>query len=297
MTTVKPQKPDKARRSSARVARLRVIATILTAIVGMLVLLYPIVITQLTNMEQQRIARDYSSQVQHQAPSELASDIARAIDYNNTRSYGPILDPWLARISQDNQDYQDYLHQLARYETMGRIAIPRINVDLPIYHGTSEETLMKGVGHLYGSDLPVGGLGTHAVMTAHTGMTHATLFDNLKELSKGDPIYLDVAGQRMKYEVSDSRVVLPNETDSLRPEDGKDQITLITCTPYGINTHRLLVTAQRVPLEDGEADGAFAEGGMNWQWWMWVLIAIVIVAAVCLLCWIYRLRRARQRWV
>ncbi|CAB0584755.1 sortase [Corynebacterium diphtheriae] len=110
------------------------------------------------------------------------------------------------------------------------------------------------MGHLYGSDLPVGGEGTHSVLTAHTGLVNASLFDTLTDVEMDDPIYVSVSGEKMKYQVNDIRVVLPHETDSLRPEADKGQVTLITCTPYGVNSHRLLVTGQRVPYDEEAAD-------------------------------------------
>ncbi|GAB3697904.1 class C sortase [Corynebacterium nasicanis] len=251
---------------------------------GLLALVYPVVATQWNNLRQQEAAAAYARLEQEAEPSALAAALADARAYNQERTPGPILDPWLARITEDNADYQGYLAQLHELETMARLVVPSAGVDLPVYHGTSEEVLDKGVGHLYGSDLPVGGPGSHAVLTAHTGLTTATLFDNLIDARVGDPIYLQISGEKLKYEVHDTRVVLPEETESLAQAAGEDLLTLITCTPYGVNTHRLLVHAHRVPLDDDTA--VFDRSGLTWQWWMWAMLAGAVVILLGLLAWL-----------
>lgn len=134
---------------------------------------------------------------------------------------------------------------------MGYLEIPKILVHLPIYHGTTDEVLAKGVGHLEGSSLPVGGEGTHAVLTGHRGLPSAALFTDLDQLEYGDTFTVSVLGEELTYSVTQIQTVLPEETENLRITDGEDRITLVTCTPYGINTHRLLVTGTR--LEKSQA--------------------------------------------
>lgn len=268
----------------------KLLPTVVLALCAIVALLYPVVVTQLNNWEQMRVADSYTKELDAADQEEITQKLVSAQAYNEFRTMGPILDPWLARISEDNTDYQAYLAELATHEVMARLVVPSADIDLPVYHGTSEEVLQKGVGHLYGSDLPVGGDSTHAVLTAHTGLTNATLFDHLSDVGKGDPIYIGVSGQKMKYEVTDIRVVLPHETSSLRSTPGKDQITLITCTPYGINSHRLLVTAERVPFDE-EAAAAFAPSKLHWFWWMWALMAAALLIAVLLVLWIAKTTR------
>lgn len=135
---------------------------------------------------------------------------------------------------------------------MGQIQVPSVGINLPIYHGTFDDSLQRGTGHLYGSSLPVGGESSHTVITGHTGLQNMTLFDHLDQVKTGDEIYLNVYNRQMKYKVFDIRVVVPSDTERLRRVAGQDLITLVTCTPYGINSHRLLVTGQRVPLEPKE---------------------------------------------
>ena len=133
---------------------------------------------------------------------------------------------------------------------MGYITIPRIGVELPVYHGTSDGVLQVAAGHLEGSSLPVGGAGTHAVISAHRGLPSAKLFTNLDELEAGDTFTITVLDRVLTYEVDRISIVLPTETDLLQPVEGQDYVTLMTCTPYGINTHRLLVRGRRITTPD-----------------------------------------------
>lgn len=258
---------------------------VMFALAGVLLLLYPVIATVINNHNQTGQAQVYAEQISTQVSAEERERaIVDAHAWNAQHQGMPVLDPWLARITDDNPNYKTYLAQLNTTDAMGRVIIPKINSDLPIYHGTTDDVLTKGIGHLYGSSLPVGGEGTHAVITGHTGLPGATLWDNLTELTYGDAFYMDVSGQKMKYTISDIRVVLPEETDSLRPELGKDQVTLITCTPYGINSHRLLLTGQRAPLEAEEE--VFAQTYSPWQWWMTFALALVaLVFAVAVALW------------
>ncbi|WP_084210153.1 class C sortase [Corynebacterium sphenisci] len=277
---------------SRRQAR-TVLAPALLVLLGLLVLLYPVVATQWNNAKQLRAAQEYSRIEQNIDPAKLSAAWESAQRYNAERASGPILDPWLSRVSEDNADYQAYLAELNQQEAMARLVVPAAMVDLPVYHGSTEKVLQRGVGHLYGTDLPVGGPDTHAVLTAHTGLTNATLFDNLKDVHTGDAIYVAVAGQRLKYEVESTEVVLPEETEGLVVQPGRDLITLVTCTPYGINTHRLLVTGHRVPMDPADEAG-FADSGLHWQWWMWAILAAALLILAWLTWWLIRALRGRR---
>ena len=182
---------------------------------------------------------------------------------------------------------------------MARIVIPSIHVSLPIYHGTDSRTLTEGVGHLFGTSLPIGGPSTHAVLTGHTGLSTATMFDNLNQLKKGDVFYVSSLGQTLKYEVNDITVVKPEETDSLRKVPGRDLVTLITCTPYGVNSHRLLVTGERVPMDPtaAAAEEAKALPAPMQTWMKAIIVAVVIILAVVvgILVRLWWTRRRRSR--
>lgn len=268
----------------------RVVVPALIILLGVAVLLYPVVATQWNNYLQQQAAEQYAEEMRNRPPEQRDPEIDKAREYNSKLQGGPILDPWLARISEDNAEYQHYLDQLGNAPAMSQLTIPSIDLRLPIYHGTAEKTLQMGLGHMYGTSLPLGGVGTHTVVTGHTGITDATLFDNLDKVKRGDGLYLNTFGEKLKYEVDEIEVVLPDVTDSLGLYPGEDKLTLITCTPYGINTHRLLVHAHRVPIDDTETE-VFDRRASIMQWWMWALIVLALVIVTWLLWWIMRERR------
>ena len=169
--------------------------------------------------------------------------------------YNEMLKPGVQEaFSQDllqwaSEDYAEQLN-IAGNGIMGYVVIPNIQVNLPIFHGTADGTLAKGVGHLLGSSLPVGGKGTHTVLTGHSGMASQKMFSNLPGMKVGDVFYLDILGQRLAYEVQEINTVLPYDTSLLEIEPEEDLCTLVTCTPYGVNTHRLLVRGVRIPYEE-----------------------------------------------
>lgn len=270
---------------------------LLLVLLGIIVMCYPVVGTYYKNMQQTQVADAYRKSVTSH-PEDYSAMLDEARRYNQEKTGGPILDPWLARVSKDNRPYQDYLEQLNPTgnpaEPIAALAIPSIESVLPVYHGTDAEILDHGVGHLYGSALPVGGEGTHSVLTGHSGLTNATLFDHLNKVQVGDKVYITVFGEELAYEVDSIDVVLPTEISTLQPEAGNDLLTLITCTPYGINSHRLLVRAHRVSLDPQEADEAF-QSQSNWQWWMTLVVAIVLLALLLLaLLALRRRKNARQ---
>lgn len=271
--------------------RRNVFLPVLIILLGLAVLLYPVIATQWNNAAQQEAAARYEQFYETMPEEDKTASFQEAQQYNADRSQGPILDPWLARVSEDNTDFQDYLKVLDISDAMARLVVPSAQVDLPVYHGTAEDTLEQGVGHLYGSDLPVGGVGTHSVLTAHTGLTNATLFDNLENVKEGDAIYVQVSGEVLKYQVFDTEIVLPEETEGLAPRSDIDMLTLITCTPYGINSHRLLVHAERVPMDANEMIDA---PGFTWQWWMWALMAAALAVLIALVWWIAKQSRSQR---
>lgn len=287
MTVRKTERAGKKRASKSS------LLPVLIILLGLGVLLYPVVATQWNNFQQTKVADDYRALMDdavEKDPDSMEQAVEAARAYNRAGRGGPILDAWSARDATDNPDYQDYLKQLSSLPAMAQLVIPSIKVNLPVMHGTSDEVLGKGVGHLYGTSLPVGGPDTHAVLTGHTGLTNATLFDNLTDMKKGDAIYLAVYGEKLKYEVYDTEVVLPEDTKSLLVQPGQDLLTLVTCTPYGINTHRLLVHAHRVPMDPD--DPALDNVGTPIQWWMWAILLVALLVILFLIWW---LRRQRKR--
>ena len=287
---------DKGKAGAAKVAATRrVLIPLLIMLLGLAVLVYPVIATQWNNWLQHRAVDQYQSDILYgelNDPDTMERSLESARAYNESHADGPILDPWLSRISKDNVAYQDYLEELSDYPAMSQVTIPSIDSNLPVYHGTDESVLQKGIGHLYGSALPIGGEGNHTVLTGHTGLTNATLWDNLIDVEEGDAIYINTYGHKMKYEVHNVEIVLPDEKDSLAAKPGEDLVTLITCTPYGINTHRLLVHAHRVPMDPTEAGTVFDKSTKLMQWWMWLILLVAAIALAGIIWWLRQQRQA-----
>ena len=289
--SVSTQAPDK--KKTPLKWRLLTIAPPILLLAGILVLLYPVFATQYNNQRQERIASEFSAVAEQAGPDAVAESLRRADEYNLKASESPILDPWLDAQRPGTAQYQDYLSQLNLNDVMATIKIPSIDVNLPIYHGTDTATLDKGIGHLFGTALPVGGESTHTVLTGHTGLGNATMFDQLTSVKMGDYFYIETAGRHLKYQVTDIRVVLPHETESLNKVEGKDLATLITCTPYGVNTHRLLVTGERVPMDEEAvaAEAAQVKGSVMKPWMIAVLASVAVILTVAGILWL----RSRKR--
>jgi len=270
---------------------------VLLVLAGVVVLMYPVVATLYNNHQQREIAGRYDELVSQAEPTALQRDLRAAKAYNKTLTGLPILDPWTFDESQSVKDpgYRRYLRQLAMFPEMGTVRVPAADISLPIRHGTSDKVLGEGAGHLYGTSLPVGGPGTHAVLTSHSGLASATLFDHLGDVDEGDMMFVSVDGQTLQYEVDDIRIVLPEKIDSLRARPRKDLLTLFTCYPYSVNTHRLLVTGHRVPYQP-EADPPAASdlGIRELHSWMWWVMAASFAAMVVLALMVRRSRRQRR---
>lgn len=159
-----------------------------------------------------------------------------------------------------------YAQQLTVGGAMAYVDIPKINVYLPVQHGTDADTLEKSVGHVVGTSLPVGGESTHAVLSAHSGMASSKLFSDIDQLAVGDTFYIHVLGEVLAYQVDNIATVLPTDTSLLQIEDGKDYVTLVTCTPFGVNTHRLLVRGHRIPYTPEQATAAAVEKPVTSSW-------------------------------
>ncbi|HJF15498.1 MAG TPA: class C sortase [Enteractinococcus helveticum] len=252
-------------------------------LLGVLVMLYPMTASWFSQLNQSQLIDNYSVQVDEISELVRAEALAEAHTYNQTLQSGAAFDPFTRGLaSVDSQPYQNYLSILEGVPTgvMARIVIPEINVDLPIYHGTSAEVLDKGVGHLYGTALPVGGKDTHSVLTAHSGLAEAVLFTHLDKLNENDIFTIETYGENFTYQVRRMDEVLPHETESLIPEAGRDLLTLVTCTPIGVNSHRLLVTAERIPNIEGPEQYPLQTEQPGFPWWAVYIGAAVILAAL-----------------
>ncbi|PDX82548.1 class C sortase [Faecalibacterium prausnitzii] len=217
------------------------IILILIFLVGLSVMLYPTISDYVNQKNQSRAVASYSEEVENLSDVDYQAYFDAADDYNRRLAETP--DAFYR--PEEVSGYTDTL-DVSGTGIMGYITISKIGVELPVYHGTSDGVLQVAAGHLEGSSLPVGGAGTHAVISAHRGLPSAKLFTNLDELEVGDTFTITVLDRVLTYEVDQISIVLPTETDLLQPVEGKDYVTLMTCTPYGINTHRLLVRGKRI---------------------------------------------------
>ena len=243
-------KPTTTRQAGARRQQVLIALACLAFIIAGIVLGYAPVATVLNNLKQHQQSQEYSQQIaRRESTSEgkarNKAAIQEARDYNNTLNGIPILDPFLDEVENSSTRYQQYLGVLADSDVMSRIRVESAGIDLPVRHGTDDSSIATGAGHVYGTALPVGGEGTRSVLTAHTGMQSATLFDNLTKVKIGDIMVVETYGESLTYRVTGIRTVLPSQSDALTAVPGKDLLTLMTCTPYGVNTHRLLVTGER----------------------------------------------------
>ena len=237
--------------------RLWGLARLLIILVGMGILVYPSVSEYLSEKNSSVAVSTYDDSIRRMEQTRIEELRAQAEAYNQrlAESNGfskPALDEYNNPITPE--DYWDIL-DVDGNGMMGYISIPRINVTIPVYHGTSEEVLQVAVGHMQNTSLPVGGENTHAVLSGHRGLPSKALFTDLDQVQIGDVFYLTVLNETIYYQVDQILTVLPNETDALAITKGEDHVTLVTCTPYGVNSHRLLVRGTRMDYtpETGEA--------------------------------------------
>ena len=224
----------------------------LTAIIlltGIGIMLYPLISNLYENADHSEVIQSYQEDVNAMNNEQLQEELKKARRYNDAL-HDLVLkeDPFTTDFEMHNVDYQSLLN-INRDGVMSYVEIPSIGVYLPIYHGTTDDVLNKGVGHIINTSLPIGGKSTHCVISAHSGSPSATLFTRLDELKEGDTFSLYTLGEKLSYEVDQIKTVLPHETDDFRIVEGEDYVTLVTCTPYGINTHRLLVRGHRIANE------------------------------------------------
>lgn len=272
---------------------LAIIAT-LCVLTSIGIALYPTVSDYYYSQVHRHTISDYSSEVDRMEDARIAEMISAARKYNRK----------LLRSGKqpnqimDEKSMKKYNSLLNVYGggVMGYIRIPKIGVFLPIYHGTDESVLQVGAGHLASSSLPVGGKGTHSVITGHSGLRSAVMFTDLDKLVEGDTFTIAVLKDVLTYEVDNISVVLPDELDSLKIQRGKDYCTLVTCTPYGVNTHRLLVRGHRIETEQEtvvEIQEEASEAGMEPS----VIIAGLagVTASTAGICAVYLWRGYRKK--
>ena len=260
--------------------------------------LYPVISTTYNQKHQSLIHAQYQEQLKQADDSAIRKARELADAYNKALRPGAQAnsDPDNDLFAEATEDYKNHLNITAN-GIVGYVSIPSLQVHLPIYHGTGTQTLEKGVGHLLGSSLPVGGGSTHSILSAHSGMANKKMFSDLPQLKIGDIFYLEVLGETLAYQVDQIEVVLPHDTTYLGIEENRDLCTLVTCTPFGVNTHRLLVRGTRIPFEEAEVIVAETvrteEPASTWEqeYLKGLYIGVGSAAALGLIvfgCWIYR---------
>ena len=277
------------------------IVIILIFLAGLSLLLYPFVANQWNNHRQKQLIGNYESVI---SDKEAAGNIDYAAEMKKAEAYNDALLPSILPDSfavadastETDSSYEDSLN-IAGDGMMGIVEIPKIAIKLPIYHGTGDEVLQKAAGHLEGSSLPIGGESTHAVISAHRGLPSASLFTDLDQLEIGDHFLIHVLDETLCYEVDDISVVEPEDTAKLAVVDGEDLVTLLTCTPYGVNTQRLLVQGHRVPYEEqAVADEKTPLSGisLHTNYLLWVIVGMVVTGVFILILFI-REKRLRKK--
>ena len=230
--------------------KLLLIISIIFIILGVGIFLYPSISNYLAEKNHIDIIRNYDNLIVKINEEKINEEKEKARIYNENLSGDPVHDPFVIGSGYAlPENYKEVLN-VSDDGVMGYVEIPKISVYLPIYHGTSDEVLEKGVGHIQNTSVPIGGKSTHSVLTGHTGLPNAELFTRLDELGIGDIFYIHVLDDVLTYKVFETKVILPDKIDELRILNGKDYVTLVTCTPYGVNSHRLLVKAERVEYEE-----------------------------------------------
>ena len=260
---------------------------------GLSLLLYPFVANQWNNHRQKQLISSYEdnlTQMTEAGDIDYAKELKKAQAYNDALVPSILPDSFAVADARKEEDstYMNCLN-LTGDGMMGIVEIPKIAIKLPIYHGTSDEVLQQAAGHLEGSSLPIGGESTHAVISAHRGLPSASLFTDLDQLEEGDHFLIHVLNETLCYEVDKISVVKPEETSSLAVEEGKDLVTLLTCTPYGVNTERLLVRGHRVPYVEQEvADEKTPLSGisLHTNYLLWVIVGLAVTTIFILVLYL-----------
>ena len=271
---------------------------------GLSLLLYPFVANKWNTYRQERLISSYDEAVSEKTASgtiNYEGEWLKAQQYNDALM--PMILPDSFAIAEADEGVDEaYMAalNLTGDGIMGTVDIPKIGIKLPIYHTTDEEVLEKAAGHLEGSSLPIGGESTHAVISAHRGLPSASLFTDLDLLEIGDHFLIKVLDETLCYEVDQILTVEPDETEALQVEEGEDLVTLLTCTPYGVNTQRLLVRGHRVPYEEtvvAEEEAPLAAVSLHTNYLLWVIVGLAVTALfiLALFLWDRRTRRRRRQ--
>lgn len=269
--------------------KLRGLILILGLIIGFGFILYPLVSQIYYDQEANSEVQDFQESIEAIDPPELKEENVRLAE-----AYNEALEPnlrWMDPYTEEEREegLEVYAHMLEVQEKIGVVTIPKINTVLPLYAGTRESVLQRGVGHLEGTSLPVGGINTHSVITAHRGLPDARLFTDLDQMELGDIFFIESMAGELYYEVDDIIIVEPHETDKVMIVEGEDYLTLLTCTPYMINSHRLLVRGRRISAPSEEVVEEIRQEQTKdfsyylttyWYYFLLIVLSLIVVTAV-----------------
>lgn len=268
----------------------KTLAILLVFLIGLLIMLYPFISNFRNRMRTENLIGVYNGDVDKTSQRRLTEAYQKARTYNRNHTANTIVDIF----NQDSPVRDEYMSllNLSGNGMMGYIEIPEIHQRLAIYHGTGDEVLQKGCGHIAGTSLPVGGKSTHSVLAAHRGLPSAKLFTDIDRLKEGDEFYVFVLNRTLAYKVDQIKTVKPDNLDDLQIVKGKDYVTLFTCTPYAVNTHRLLVRGHRVPyVPKGNATRTMMDSFEMY----WIIIFVIGIIALAVVVWIKQKERKKMQ--
>ncbi|EEI82020.1 class C sortase [Anaerococcus tetradius] len=261
-------------------------------LIGLLVALYPLINRIYYRIDSNNQVNVFNEGVNKLDTAEIERRMGLARAYNDSLVNNVSEDPYAK--DKHAKGRAEYARMLEVHEMIGHVEIPKINQDLPIYAGTAEEVLQKGVGHLEGTSLPIGGNSTHSVLTAHSGLPEATLFTHLNELEIGDKFYVHNIAEILAYQVDQIKVIEPSNFSDLLISPGHDYVTLLTCTPIMINSHRLIVRGHRVPYVPAVDEELIRTTKANWIFRLLFFLALFLI--IVLIVYLWRLRRDNKRY-
>ena len=263
---------------------------ILLFITGFLIASYPIISNWYYTVENNNQIVDFKEAVDEMSQAEIDERIDLARAYNETLDPSKLADPYTDR---EKKGVENYARMLEAREKIGYLDVPKINQQIPVYAGTSEDVLQKACGHLEGTSLPIGGMSTHSVITAHRGLPQVKLFRDLDKMEVGDVFYYTNVKETLAYQVDQILVIEPWNFDPVLVVEGKDYMTLLTCTPYMINSHRLLVRGHRIPYVPEEKEEAEDKAKFNYKD---LIVPGFVILLLIIIIFIYIKRRRRRRY-
>lgn len=263
---------------------------ILLFITGFLIASYPIISNWYYTVENNNQIVDFKEAVDEMSQAEIDERIDLARAYNETLDPSKLADPYTDR---EKKGVENYARMLEAREKIGYLDVPKINQQIPVYAGTSEDVLQKACGHLEGTSLPIGGKSTHSVITAHRGLPQVKLFRDLDKMEVGDVFYYTNVKETLAYQVDQILVIEPWNFDPVLVVEGKDYMTLLTCTPYMINSHRLLVRGHRIPYVPEEKEEAEDKAKFNYKD---LIVPGFVILLLIIIIFIYIKRRRRRRY-